>query len=205
VDFVTIPPKEIVEKTAVALIEHGIKVVIVEKKEHALEKIKELIPAGASVMNGASQTLEQIGFVEYLKSGRHPWKNLHLPILAEQDPTKQMKLRRQSVFAQYFLGSIQAVTEDGQVLVASATGSQIAPYAYTASNVVWVASTNKIVPVIEDGLRRIHEYSFPLEDGRMKNVGRPGSMLSKILIFGRESARMGRTITMILVNEKLGF
>jgi len=204
-DYETIPPKEIIEKTVKALTERGIEVIIVDDKESALQKVKEAIPQGASVMNGSSRTLEQIGFVEYLKSGEHGWNNLHAAILAEQDKAKQMQLRMQSSFAEYFLGSVHAITQEGQTLTASASGSQIPPYAFTARNIIWVASSNKIVPSIEEGLKRIREYSFPLESERMKSLGYPGSSINKILIFERESTMMGRKVRMILVNEKLGF
>ncbi|MBI2640889.1 MAG: lactate utilization protein [Candidatus Sungbacteria bacterium] len=204
-NYETIPSKEVIEKTANALRGRGIEVFIVDDKESALLKVKELIPQGVSVMNGSSTTLEQIGFVEYLESGQHGWNNLHEAILAEKDQAKQMQLRMQSSFAEYFLGSVHAITEEGQTLTASASGSQIAPYAFTARNIIWVASSNKIVPSIEEGIQRIRKYSFPLEDTRMKNVGYPGSSMNKVLILEREPAMMGRRVILILVNEKLGF
>jgi L-lactate utilization protein LutC len=203
-NYELIPSKEIIEKTATALKNRGVEVIIVETKEQALEKVKELIPQGSSVMNASSTTLQQIGFTEYLKSGSHGWNNLHESILAEKDPAKQMELRMRGIFAQYFLGGVHAITEEGQTLIASGTGSQIAPYAFTAPNVIWVASTNKIVPTIEEGFKRIREYTFPLEDKRMKSVGYPGSFISKILVFEGERSPQHK-ITMIMVNEKLGF
>ena len=200
-----IPEKEVIQKTVEALTNNGFKTIVVDTKEQALAHIKTVIPHGASVMNGASTTLEQIGFVKYLQSEQHGWNNLHEAILAEKDTAIQMQLRMQSSFAQYFLGSVHAITESGQLLSASASGSQIAPYAFTAQNLILVASTNKIVPRLDDAIQRIREYVFPLEDARMKTVGYPGSVLSKILIHERESAMMGRTVTLLLVNEKLGF
>ena len=203
-DYKKIPSKEIMEKTVAALKERGDEAIVVDTKEEALEKIKNLIPQGSSVMNGSSTTLNQIGFTEYLKSDDHGWNNLHKAIAAEKDSEKQMQLRQQSAFAQYFLGSVHAITEAGQTITASGSGSQIAPYAYTAPNVIWVASTNKIVPTLEHGFKRIQEYVFPLEDERMKSLGYPGSNLGKILIFENDRSPF-RKITMILVNETLGF
>lgn len=204
-NYEIIPEKEVVQKTADALMNNGFKVTTVDTKVEALSQVQKLIPQGMSVMNGSSTSLEQIGFVEYLQSGQHGWNNLHEAILAEKDPATQMQLRMQSSFAQYFVGSVHAITEAGQLLSASASGSQIAPYAFTAQNLILVASTNKIVANLENGIQRIHDYVFPLEDARMKGVGYPGSVMSKILIHERESTMMGRTITIILVNEKLGF
>src|SRR5438067_323782 len=105
-DYTTLASKESVEKTAAALTERGFKPMIIENGKNALETIKKLIPQGASVMNGASTTLEQIGFVDYLKAGEHGWNNLHAGILAEKDPQKQAELRKLSVISDYYLGSI---------------------------------------------------------------------------------------------------
>ena len=203
-NYETIPSAEITEKTTAALKERNINVIVANTKEEALDKVKSLIPASVSVMNGSSTTLQQIGFVDYLKSGNSGWKNLHEDILEEKDPQKQAELRKQSVLAQYFLGGVQAITESGQILMASATGSQLAQPAFSADNVILVASTNKIVPTIDDAFTRLKEYVFPLENERMKTVGYPGSVIGKVLIFERE-INPARKITIVLINEKLGY
>lgn len=154
-------------------------------------------------MTGGSTTLEQIGFVELLKSGKHPWKNLKDEIFAEKDSAKQAELRKKSVTSEYFLGSVHAVAETGEVVVASASGSQIPSYAFSSDNVIWIVGTQKIVPNLEQGLKRVREHSLPLDDKRMKSIGYPGITIGKILIFEREI--MQRKITLIFVNEKLGF
>jgi L-lactate utilization protein LutC len=203
-NYETIPSKETIEKVIEALKPRSIRAEIVETKEEALERIKAILPEGAEVMTGSSMTLEQIGFTDLLKSKNHPWKNLKDEILAEKDQTKQAELRKQSVTAQYFLGSVHAVTENGEVLDASASGSQIPSYAFSSDNVIWVVGAQKIVPTLEDGLERIRTYVLPLEDKHMKGLGYPGSVVGKILIFERE-VMPNRTITLIFVNEKLGF
>lgn len=203
-NYETMPAAETVEKTAAALKERNFNPIIVGTKEEALEKIKSLIPAGASVMNGSSTTLNQIGFVDYLKTGNTGWNNLHETILAEKDQAKQMELRKQSILAQYFLSSVQAITEGGQLLLASASGSQMPSLVFSSENVILVVSANKIVPTIENALARLKEYVFPLEDQRMKGTGAPGSVIGKVLIYERE-INPARKINIILVNEKLGF
>ncbi|MBI2038200.1 MAG: LUD domain-containing protein [Candidatus Magasanikbacteria bacterium] len=95
--------KEVVQKTIEAMKTRNIEAFMVETGADALAKIKELIPAGASVMNGSSTTLEQVGFVDYLKSGTHGWNNLHEAILAETDPAKQGVLRKQAVLSDLIL------------------------------------------------------------------------------------------------------
>lgn len=196
--------EETIEKVVAALKERNINAIVVDTKGEALEKIKSLIPAGALVMNGSSTTLQEIGFVDYLKEGNHGWNNVHEEILKEKDPARQAELRKQSILADYFLGSVHAVTEAGQLLIASASGSQIPSYAFSSDNVIWVVGTQKIVPDRESAFKRIEDYVFPLENKRMQSVGYPGSTIGRVLIIERE-IMPNRHLTVIFVKEKLGF
>jgi len=204
-NYDTLASTEAITKTIAALKEHRIEAEIVTSKEEALERIKALVPQGASVMNGSSRTLEEIGYIEYLKSGAHGWKNLHEAILAEKDEAKQSELRNQALFSDYYLGSVHAVTEDGEMIIASASGSQLPHLVFTSKNLVLVAGAQKIVPDQATALMRVRDYVFPRDDDRMKSVGYPGSLLAKILIFANEHPMMGRKVHLILVNEQLGF
>lgn len=176
---------------------------VVANREEALAKIKELIPANASVMTGSSVTLEEIGFVEFLKSGAHQWDNLKEGIVAEKDPVRQSRLRKEATMADYFLGSVHALTEDGEAVIASNTGSQLPAYVFNAPNVIWVVGTQKIVKDQDDAFKRIDEYVIPLEDVHMKQLYGSGTNLSKILLYRKETGK--RAIHVILVKEKLGF
>ena len=98
--------QEHIQQTIAALEKRGVKVHAVETGAEALDRVNQLIPAGASVMTGASKTLQQIGFEDLLKAGKHPWVNLKDDVLAEKDLAKQAHLRRQSTMADYFLGSV---------------------------------------------------------------------------------------------------
>lgn len=204
-DYSKLADKETIEKTIAALKPHGFNAELVETRAAALARVKELIPAGAEVMTGSSTTLNEIGFTDYLKSSEHPWKNLKEAVAQEKDPEKQAVLRKQAVLAPYFLGSVHAVTQTGELLTASASGSQLPSYAFTSQNVIWVVGTQKIVPSLEEAMKRIREYTYPLEDARMKSTGAAGSNLAKILIQNNEPPFLGRKLTLIFVNEKLGF
>ena len=197
--------KESVANTVAALGVNGIEATVVDTKEAALEQIKKLIPQGASVMNGSSTTLQQIGYIDYLKAGSHGWNNLHAAILAETDKTKQAALRQQAVFSDFYLGSVHAITEDGKLMIASASGSQLPALAFTAKNIILVVGTQKIVPTFSDAYDRLSTYVYPLEDKRMKDAGQGGSIIAKVLIVAKEPAFMGRKVHLILVNEVLGF
>ena len=203
-DYKTIPDAARVEAVAAALRANGFETHVVANGADALELAKTLVPAGSSVMNGTSTTLQEIGFVEYLKGGEHPWRNLHAEVLAEQDPEKQAELRRYSVVSDAYFGSVHAITDDGRLVIASASGSQLPHIAYTSQIVVLVASTNKIAGTMPEALKRLREHVVPLEDERMKSIGAPGTVLSKILSFDRHPG-WGRSIHVILVNEQHGF
>ena len=204
-DYTILASKETVEKTAAALKEHNFEPIVVDTKEEALAKIKELIPAGASVMNGASRTLDEIGFVEYFKSGKHPWNNLHAGVVAEEDPVKQALLRKHAVLSDFYLGSVHALSQTGEMVIASNTGSQLPHIVYTSPNLIFVVGTQKIMPTLEDARKRLWEYVLPLEDARILAAHNVHTHLSKELIFHIENPMLGRKVRVILVNEKLGF
>ncbi|MDD2656221.1 MAG: LUD domain-containing protein [Patescibacteria group bacterium] len=204
-DFETLKSSEVVDAVTKKLLEGDIVSFHVGSKTEALDKIKNLIPAGASVMNGSSTSLDQIGFVEYLKSGDHPWINLHERVLAEPDQAKKVKIRREVTVSDYHVSSVQAVTEEGQLLIASGSGSNLPGITFNAQNVIFVVSTNKIVKNLDEAMKRLKEYVWPKEDVRMKEVGMGGSVISKILIYQKEPKFTSRTCTVIFVDEKLGF
>jgi hypothetical protein len=170
-----------------------------------LEKIKELIPRGASVMNGSSTTLNEIGFVDYLKSGEHGWNNLHENIINEKNPVKQASLRKQALLSDYYLGSVHALTQEGEMVIGSNTGSQLPHIVYSSINLIFVVSTKKITANLDQALKRLHEHVIPLEDKRMQIAYGMGTNLSKTLIYSKEVAFNQRQVKVILVNEKLGF
>lgn len=204
-NYDTLASEKIIQKTINALKERGHMAELVESRNEALAKIKEQIPAGATVMNGSSRTLEEIGFVQYLKDGKHGWSNLHEAILTEKDETKQATLRKQSVLSDYYLGSVHAVAETGELLIASNSGSQIPHIAFTSQNLIFVVGTQKIVPTLADAFDRLEKHVVPLEDERMQKSMGMGTYPSKILVIKREQPFMGRKSHIIFVNEKIGF
>jgi len=205
-DYSTLPPMDVIQRTLAAVQARGIRAELVETKEEALGRLQALIPPGAQVMTGGSVTLKEIGFEAILISGEHPWRNFKADLLAEKDPVKQSDLRRMGILSEFYLGSVNALAETGQLVFASATGSQLPAYAYSSRNVLWVAGAQKIMPSLELALRRVREYVLPLEDQRQKSLGNPaGSRIGRILIMENEPAYMRRNLALILVNRVLGF
>lgn len=204
-EFNKIATEESLQRAISALKDHNFEPIVVNSKEEALAKVKELIPAGASVMNGTSETLREIGYIDFLKSGEHGWNNLHELVLAEPDQEKQALLRRQSVVSDYYVGSVHALTETGEIVIASNTGSQLPHSAFTSPNLIYVVGAQKITPTLQDGLQRIEEYIIPLEDERMNQAYGFGTTYAKTLILRKENPMFGRKINIIIVKEKLGF
>lgn len=204
-DYTQLASKETIAKTAEALRAINVEPILVENEQEALAKIQELIPKGSSVMNGASRTLEQIGFIEYLSSGDHGWTNLHAQTTAETDPVKRGELRKKAAFSDYYLGSVHALAQTGQFVIASNTGSQLPGIVFTAPNIIFVVGVQKIVPTLSDAFDRLEKHVIPLEEQNMQQKYHVGTFPSKVLIFQRENPVIGRKVRMILVNKTLGF
>ena len=187
--------------TAQALEANGIHTFIAENGEQAHKLFFELVPDGSQIYQSASVTLDELGITADIEvSGRFDAIRPKLRSLDRQ--TQSDQIRHQGASPDYMVGSVNAVTQDGHVLVASATGSQLGPYVSGARIVIWVAGVQKIVKDLAEGMRRIEEYVLPLENERLQKKYGMTTSLSKLLIINKE--RPGR-ITMILVNEHLGF
>ncbi len=194
-----------INKAKGALEKRGFEVFVLKNKTEALLKIKDIIPKGASVNNGSSTTLTEIGFIDYLKSNKHSWNNLHALVVEEKDSNKQAELRKHAMFADYYLGSVHSLAETGEIVIASASGSQLVPIVYGSRNLIFVVGAQKITKSYEDAMNRLRNHVVALEDIRMKNVGMGGTTLSKILTIENEPVFMGRSVKIIIVQEKLGF
>jgi acyl-CoA hydrolase len=191
-----------VARTAAALEANGITVLRAPNRAEAKRIVLDLIPAESEVHQGASASLEAAGITEEIeKSGRY--KPLRPRLFSMDRATQADEIRRLSASPDVMLGSVHAITETGSLVVASASGSQLGPYASGARKVILVVGTQKIVPGLEDALRRVDEYAFPLEDARAQAAYGMHSGVNKVLIINREWVP-GR-ITVVLCDEALGF
>jgi len=188
-----------IENTRRALEAHGIHTFVAEHGEEAEKMVFDLLPKGAEVFTTSSQTLEQLGIPAELEKSKE-YNVVRTRLKQVKDKRERVKL---GATPQYVIGSVHAVTEDGRVMIASNTGSQLGPYSAGAEKVIWVVGTQKIVNDITEGLRRIEEYVLPREDERMMREFGTHSGISKVLVVNQEK-QPGR-ITMILVKEELGF
>ncbi len=195
--------ESVIKETVDALKKNNIEGLVVKNGKEAKKKVLDMLPEGAEVMNMTSVTLDTIGLSkEILQSNSHYSVRNQLMSLDPQKERKQMKIL--GAVHDYVIGSVQAVTQDGRVLIVSNTGSQIPAYAYGANHVIWVVGTQKIVKNLDEGFKRIYEYILPLESIRVQKVYKmPSSAVNKILIVNKE-VLPGR-ITIVFVKEKLGF
>jgi len=201
-EFTNLADNERIRRTAEALEARNIKTLIAETGEEAKRMFFELVPEGAEVFLGASVTLETLGIKDEIdKSGR--FDAVRPKMFAMDRVTQGREIRKLGGSPEYAAGSVHAVTENGQVLIASNTGSQLGPYAYGAGQVIWVVGAQKLVKDLEEGMRRIEEYCVPREEVHMQQLYKLHTGLNKILIVNKE-LRPER-ITMIIVKEELGY
>jgi len=194
-----------IERLREALSRRGFENEYFETGGEALVRLQELVPLGVEVQTGSSTTLDQIGFTGWLKQLHSEGKLRYFRAETQQhaDGAVRTSNRRQATLAQFFLGSVNALTEDGLAFVCDASGSRLGGYIFGAQQVIWVVGINKIVPTFEDAMRRLTDVALPGEDVRVKALGEKGSSINKVGIFYGEGFP-GR-IRMILIGENLGF
>jgi len=197
------PDEETLEETVENLEANGFEVVVADTADEALDAVQSQIPAGASVMNGHSTTLEEIGFDDHLSSGDHDWESLPDQIWSIDDDAEREAARRDAQTADYFLGSVNAISATGELVAADMSGSRIGAYPFAAGNVVVVSGTNKIVDTLDDAFDRLEHVAYPLENERAQEAYGVGSAIAKQLVF-RKEMNEGRT-TIVLVREQLGY
>jgi hypothetical protein len=194
-------PAQRLERAAAALTARYFAVEILDDAAAARARVKELIPEGASVFTGASETLRLSGIEEDInKSGRYD--------SLKSRPPMDRATQRNEIWAalstpDVLVGSVAAVTETGSLVAASASGSQLPGYAGAAARVIWVVGAQKVVPDLTVALRRVEEHCLPLESERaMRVYGRP-SAINRVLILNAEP-EPGRG-TVLLLREAIGF
>ena len=200
----TLANEESIDKTITALKNAGIESVVVETGSDAKKKLLDLLPKNAEVMQMTSVTLDTIGVSQEInESGNYDSVRNKLNKLDRA--TDSLKMQKLGSAPEWTVGSVHAITEDGKVVIASNTGSQLPAYAYGSPHVIWVVGTQKIVKNLDDATKRIYDYILPKESVRLNKQYNmtTGSFVSKLLIINREF--VPQRITIIFVKEKLGF
>ena len=198
------PTDEELDEAVESLEASGFDVEVVADADAALDVLVDQIPSGASVMNGHSTTLEEVGFDDYLNEGDHDWENLAAEIWSIDDDEERDAARREAQTADYFLGSANGIArEEGALVAADLSGSRIGAYPFAAKHLLLVAGVNKVVEDVEAARERLHDYAYEFENERAQEAYGVESYPSKELVYRQEGTE-GRT-TIVLVEETLGY
>ncbi|SPT51010.1 MULTISPECIES: LUD domain-containing protein [Actinomadura] len=189
-------------RAAAALTAHGFTVELLDDAAAARTRVRELIPDGASVFTGASETLRLSGIDEDINAGGR-YKAVKPRVLAMDRATRMDEIRRMLAVPDVAVGSVAAVTETGSVVVASGSGSQIPGYAGGAARAIWIVGAQKVVPDLDTALRRVEDHCLPLESARTQAVHGWPSAVNRLLILNAEPSP-GRG-TVLLLREAIGF
>jgi hypothetical protein len=200
--FANPAPAQRLEQAATALTAHGFTVEILDDAAAARTRVKDLIPEGASVFTGASETLRLSGIEEDINaSGRYD--AIRPRALAMDRATQMDEIRRLLASPDIIVGSVAAVTETGSLVVASASGSQLPGYAGGSARAIWIVGAQKVVPDLSTALRRVEDYALPLESARAQVAYGQPSAINRLLILNAEF-QPGRG-TVLLLREAIGF
>lgn len=199
--FTALPDDQTLAATVIALEEHGFSVEAVDDLDAAREAVLARIPEGSSVMTNTSVTLDESGVAAAINGGG-PYESVRNKMMALDFEKQAQEMKALAGQADFALGSVHAITADGTLIIASASGSQLASYAWGAAKVIFVVGAQKIVPTVEDAHERIAEHSLKLEDGRAVAVYGQHSFVGKVLEIRQELP--GR-VHVVLVRQSVGF
>jgi acyl-CoA hydrolase len=200
--FTTLPDENTLQATVVALEEHGFSVEVVSDLDAANKAVLARIAAGSSVMTNASVTLTEAGLADAINDGGGQWESARNKMFALDFATQAQQMKAIGGQPDYALGSVHAITRDGTLVIASASGSQLASYAWGAANVIFVVGAQKLVPTLAAAHERIYQHSLPLEDARAQAAYGQHSQVGKILEVHTELP--GR-IHIVLIRQQVGY
>lgn len=200
-DYSKIVSQSELEVTKNALESKGFTVKVAKNKQQAKEIVLGLVKKGSQVFTATSVTLDQLGLTKELNGEKYiSTRSKFMPLYGQEDKKHEMKSI--GSVSEYAVGSVNAVTQEGELLMASATGSQIPNYAYGASNVIWVVSTSKIVKDMNEAMHRLENHTFPLEDVRAQKAYGTSSSINFLLVYRKDPTNRA---TIVFVEEPLGF
>jgi hypothetical protein len=184
--FTTLPDEATLAKTMTALEEHGFSVEVVDTLDDAREAVLARIPEGATVMTNTSVTLQETGITDAIDGDGGRFVSARNRMLALDYATQIQEMKAIGGQPDVALGSVHAVSHDGRLFIASASGSQLASYAWGAARVIFVVGAQKLVPTPEVARERIFEHSLKLEDARATAAYGQNSFVGKILEIHQE-------------------
>src|ERR1700716_2790162 len=200
--FTTLPDEHAMQATVVALEEHGFSVEVVSDLAAARQAVLARIPEGSPGMTNTSVTLAEAGIADAINDGGGRWESARNKMFALDFATQAQEMKAIGGQPDYALGSVHAVTRDGTLVIASASGSQLASYAWGAANVIFVIGTQKLISDLEAARHRIYQHILPLEDARPSAVYGQHSVVEKVLEIHQEHPD---GIHIVFVRQQVGF
>ena len=195
-------PGDRLERVAAVLRARGFTAEVLDTAVDARVRVQELIPEGASVLTGASETLRLSGIDADINTGGR-YRAVRPLTLAMDRAAAAGDIRRLRAVPDVVVGSLQAVTETGSLVAASGTGSQLPAYAGGAARAIWVVGAQKLVPDLPSALRRVEDHCLPLESVRTQAAYGSPSAVNHLLILHAD-LHPGRG-TVLLLRETIGF
>jgi acyl-CoA hydrolase len=199
--FTTLPDEQTLADTVVGLEERGFTVEVVDGLDAARQAVLARLPEGSSVMTNTSVTLEETGIAEAINNGG-PYESMRNKLMELDFATQLQEMKAIGGQPDFSVGSVHAVTRDGVLVIASASGSQQASYAWGATKVIFAVGAQKLVPDLDAARERIYEHSLPLEDARAYAAYGQNSYVGKILEIHQE---VPDRIHVILIRQVVGF
>jgi acyl-CoA hydrolase len=199
--FAALPDEDTLAATVTALEEHGFSVEVAADLDAAREAVLARIPHGSSVMTNTSVTLQEAGITDAVNDSGH-YDSARAKMAGLDFATQLPEMKAIGGQPDYALGSVHAITRDGVLVIASASGSQLASYAWGAANVIFVVGAQKLVPTLEAARDRVYSHSLVLEDGRAVAAYGQHSYVGKILEI---HAELPGRIHIVLVRKPVGF
>lgn len=186
------------EKIIESLKKRGFEAVFAQTKAEAVEKALGFIPEGTTVSWGGSVSVEESGLLARVKSGNYKVIDRD----TAKSPEERTELMRKAFFADTFLTSFNAVSEDGVLYNIDGNGNRVAAITFGPNSVVALVGINKIVKNESELEERALKVAAPKNAKRLALSDEKD--ICAVFVKHRISRTKGR-IKIILVGEELGY
>jgi len=204
-EFNSAASQDTVNATVKSLEKKGFLVKLAKDRADALSYITALPKDGQTISSGASTTLDEIGYTTWAKgqTKNKDWKAIAIEKQNAGDWGGAGAARKQGAIADWYYAGCTAVTEDGEILWASASGTRVSVWAH---NLVFVVGSNKITKNWAKAMERLFEWQFHIESARARVVYKnDGSTITEIGALKQCNPFAPKSVQVVIVPESLGF
>ena len=177
----------------------------------AVEKALSLMPEGASITWGGSESIKECGLMDAIQAANYEL----IDRTDAKTPEEDRIMYSRQVMADFFLMSSNAITIDGELVNIDGRANRVSLLCWGPQNVIVIAGMNKITSDVESAIQRVRDAAAPpntvrlnkntpcAQTGRCGNCYSPDCICSQIVITRRSSTP--KRIKVILVGEELGY